>query len=58
MGAYGKLSLQLLDVEQSQKSIFDKWSVMAYGSAQHDTDFYIDSFLSYGLFSGNVFTLA
>ncbi|WP_114647970.1 autotransporter outer membrane beta-barrel domain-containing protein [Bartonella grahamii] len=57
-GTYGKLSLHPLNVEQSKKSAFDKWSVGAYGSLQHDTGFYIDGVLSYGLFKGDVLTLA
>ncbi len=58
MGTYGNLSLHPLNVEQSKKSPFDKWSVSAYGSLQHDTGFYMDGLLSYGLFRGDVFTLA
>ncbi|WP_375656235.1 autotransporter outer membrane beta-barrel domain-containing protein, partial [Bartonella sp. MR63HLJHH] len=57
-GTYGKLSLHPLNVEQSKKSAFDKWSVGAYGSLQHDTGFYIDGVLSYGFFKGDVLTLA
>ncbi|CAK02072.1 autotransporter outer membrane beta-barrel domain-containing protein [Bartonella tribocorum] len=56
MGSYGKLSLQPKDVEQSQKSAFDKWTATVYGSMQHDTGFYIDGLLSYGLFKGDVLT--
>ncbi|WP_175869011.1 autotransporter outer membrane beta-barrel domain-containing protein [Bartonella gabonensis] len=58
MGSYGKLCLQPLDVEQSQKSTFDKWTATVYGSMQHDTGFYVDGLLSYGLFKGDVLTLA
>ncbi|KEC54009.1 autotransporter outer membrane beta-barrel domain-containing protein [Bartonella koehlerae] len=58
MGTYGKLSLQPLDVEQSQKSVFDKWSVTAYSTLQHDAGFYVDGLLSYGVFKGDVHTLA
>ncbi|WP_208438392.1 autotransporter outer membrane beta-barrel domain-containing protein [Bartonella vinsonii] len=58
IGSYGKLSLQPLDVEQSQKSTFDKWSVTAYGGIQHDAGCYVDGLLSYGLFKGDVVTLA
>ncbi|WP_142417043.1 autotransporter outer membrane beta-barrel domain-containing protein [Bartonella massiliensis] len=58
LGNYGSLSLAPQDVEQSKKSAFDKWSVGAYGSLQHDTGFYIDGLLSYGLFKGDVLTLA
>ncbi|EJF75949.1 outer membrane autotransporter barrel domain-containing protein [Bartonella sp. DB5-6] len=58
IGSYERLSLQPLDVEQSQKSMFNKWSVTAYGGMQWDTGFYADSLLSYGLFKGDVLTLA
>ncbi|WP_375666437.1 autotransporter outer membrane beta-barrel domain-containing protein [Bartonella sp. TT121SHDZB] len=57
MGNYGKLSLQPRKVQQSQESIFDKWTITAYGSMQHDTGLYMDSLFSYGLFNGNVLTL-
>ncbi|UNF41777.1 autotransporter outer membrane beta-barrel domain-containing protein [Bartonella krasnovii] len=58
MGTYGKLSLKPLDVEQSQKSAFDKWTATVYGSMQHNVGFYVDGLLSYGLFKGDVLTLA
>ncbi|WP_244427606.1 autotransporter outer membrane beta-barrel domain-containing protein [Bartonella queenslandensis] len=58
MGTYGKLSLQPLDVEYSQKSAFDKWTATVYGSMQHNVGFYVDGLLSYGLFNGDVLTLA
>ncbi|WP_375706715.1 autotransporter outer membrane beta-barrel domain-containing protein [Bartonella sp. AA126HLJHH] len=54
MGTYGKLSLQPHNVEQSQKSTFNKWSFTAYASVKHYTDFYVDGLLSYGLFKGDV----
>ncbi|WP_375619052.1 MULTISPECIES: autotransporter outer membrane beta-barrel domain-containing protein, partial [unclassified Bartonella] len=58
LGNYGNLSLHPQDVEQSKKSAFDKWSVGAYGNLQHDTGFYIDGVVSYGLFKGDVLTLS
>ncbi len=58
IGSYERFSLQPLDVEQSQKSAFDKWSITAYGGIQHDAGCYVDGLLSYGLFQGNVLTLA
>ncbi|WP_273720906.1 MULTISPECIES: autotransporter outer membrane beta-barrel domain-containing protein [unclassified Bartonella] len=58
LGSYGKLSLQPVDVEQSQESAFDKWTATAYGSMQHDAGFYVDGLLSYGLLKGDVLTLA
>ncbi|WP_273758646.1 autotransporter outer membrane beta-barrel domain-containing protein [Bartonella sp. AU55XJBT] len=56
MGNYGKLSLLPREVKQRQESIFDKWTITAYGSMQHDTGFYLDGLFSYGLFNGNVLT--
>ncbi|WP_208438318.1 autotransporter domain-containing protein, partial [Bartonella taylorii] len=56
MGNYGKLSLQPRKVKQSQKSIFHKWLITAYGSVEHDAGFYVDGLLSYGLFKGDVLT--
>ncbi|WP_210234973.1 autotransporter outer membrane beta-barrel domain-containing protein [Bartonella mastomydis] len=56
MGNYGKLSLLPREVKQRQESIFDKWTITAYGSMQHDTGFYMDGLFSYGLFNGNVLT--
>lgn len=58
MGSYGKISLQPQDVGESKKSTFDKWSVTAYGSMQHDAGFYIDGLFSYGFFKGDVLTQA
>ncbi|WP_317993672.1 autotransporter family protein [Bartonella gliris] len=58
IGSYERFSLQPHDVEQSQKSAFDKWSVTAYGGMMHDAGFYVDGLLSYGLFKGDVLTLA
>ncbi|WP_330167979.1 autotransporter outer membrane beta-barrel domain-containing protein [Bartonella grahamii] len=58
IGAYERFSLQPLNVEQSQKSTFDKWSVAAYGGMQHDAGFYVDGLVSYGFFKGDVLTTA
>ncbi|MET3560521.1 outer membrane autotransporter protein [Bartonella japonica] len=58
IGTYDRLLLQPLDVEQSQKSAFNKWSVTAYGGMQYHTGLYVDGLLSYGLFNGDVSTLA
>ncbi|WP_208436339.1 hypothetical protein, partial [Bartonella phoceensis] len=43
IGSYERFTLQPLDVKQSQKSAFDKWTATAYGSMQHHTGFYVDS---------------
>ncbi|GAA5103204.1 hypothetical protein GCM10023260_16060 [Bartonella acomydis] len=58
MGTYGKISLHPRNVEQSQKSIFHKQSITAYGNMEHETGFYVDGLLSYGLFKGDVLTFA
>ncbi|WP_019223645.1 autotransporter outer membrane beta-barrel domain-containing protein [Bartonella rattaustraliani] len=58
IGTYDRFLLQPLDVKQSQKSAFNKWLVTAYGSMQYDTGLYVDALLSYGLFNGDVTTLA
>ncbi|WP_208438160.1 autotransporter outer membrane beta-barrel domain-containing protein [Bartonella taylorii] len=58
MGSYGKLSLQPQNVDQSQKSSFDKWTGTAYGSMQHGSGFYVDGLLSYGFLKGDVLTSA
>ncbi|EJF88074.1 autotransporter outer membrane beta-barrel domain-containing protein [Bartonella melophagi] len=58
IGTYGELSLQPQDVEKSKKSNFDHWSVTAYASLQHNTGFYVNGLLSYGLSRGDVETLA
>ncbi|WP_175869017.1 autotransporter outer membrane beta-barrel domain-containing protein [Bartonella gabonensis] len=58
LGNYGNLSLAPQEVEESKNSAFNKWSVGAYGSLQHDTGFYIDGVLSYGFLKGDVLTLA
>ncbi|MET3590430.1 outer membrane autotransporter protein [Bartonella silvatica] len=58
LGSYGRLSLQPLDVEQSQKSAFDQWSATLYGGLRCDEGFYVDGLASYGLFKGDVLTLA
>ncbi|MCZ2204452.1 autotransporter outer membrane beta-barrel domain-containing protein [Bartonella sp. A05] len=58
MGTYGKLSLQPQNVENSQKSTFDKWSITTYASVKHGNGFYGDGLLSYGLFKGDISTLS
>ncbi|WP_019220128.1 autotransporter outer membrane beta-barrel domain-containing protein [Bartonella florencae] len=57
MGTYGKISLQPQDVMESKKSLFDKWSITAYGSIQGDSGFYLDGLFSYGFLKGDVLTL-
>lgn len=58
IGSYEKFSLKPMNVEQSQKSTFDKWSVVAYGGMQHDAGFYVDGLASYSFLKGDVLTTA
>ncbi|VEJ45872.1 autotransporter outer membrane beta-barrel domain-containing protein [Bartonella vinsonii] len=56
LGSYGKLAFIPKDIEGSQKSTFDKWSLTAYGNLQHDSGIYANAFLSYGIFKENIST--
>ncbi|WP_208432215.1 autotransporter outer membrane beta-barrel domain-containing protein [Bartonella doshiae] len=56
LGIYGKLAFTPKDMEDSEKSTFDKWSLAAYGSAQHNNGVYINALLSYGALKGNITT--
>ncbi|WP_192813136.1 autotransporter outer membrane beta-barrel domain-containing protein [Bartonella rattaustraliani] len=58
MGNYGKFSLQPEGVAQSQNNAFHKWSMTAYGNVEYEAGFYLNGVLSYGLFKGDVLTLA
>ncbi|WP_455476805.1 autotransporter family protein [Bartonella sp. B41] len=58
IGSYERLSLQPLDVKYSQESVFNKWSITAYGGMQYKTGFYVDGLFSYGFFKGDVLTRA
>ncbi|WCR54730.1 MAG: hypothetical protein PG977_000123 [Bartonella clarridgeiae] len=57
IGTYSSLSLQPYVVEQSQKSIFNKWSGKLYAHLQYDTGFYVNGVMSCGSFKGDVSTL-
>ncbi|ENN90530.1 autotransporter outer membrane beta-barrel domain-containing protein [Bartonella schoenbuchensis] len=54
LGTYGKLSFTPQNIADVKKSTFDKWLFTAYSSIQHDSGVYINTFLSYGLFRGNI----
>ncbi|AQX28239.1 autotransporter outer membrane beta-barrel domain-containing protein [Bartonella sp. JB15] len=58
IGTYSRLSLQPYAVEQSQKSVFDKWSGKFYAHLQRDTGFYMNGLISFSSFKGIVSTLA
>ncbi|WP_158078248.1 autotransporter outer membrane beta-barrel domain-containing protein [Bartonella sp. WD12.1] len=54
LGTYGKLSFTPQNMADVKKTTFDKWLFTAYSSIQHDSGAYINTFLSYGLFRGNI----
>ncbi|WP_208431783.1 autotransporter outer membrane beta-barrel domain-containing protein [Bartonella schoenbuchensis] len=54
LGTYGKLSFTPQNMADVKKTTFDKWLFTAYSSIQHDSGVYINTFLSYGLFRGNI----
>ncbi len=53
-GTYGRLSFTPKDMEDADKSTLDKWALTAYGSIQHNSGFYIDALLSYGILKGHI----
>ncbi|EJF88534.1 autotransporter outer membrane beta-barrel domain-containing protein, partial [Bartonella melophagi] len=54
LGTYGKLSFTPQNMADVKKTTFDKWLFTAYSSIQHDSGVYVNTFLSYGLFRGNI----
>ncbi|MEL6093903.1 autotransporter outer membrane beta-barrel domain-containing protein [Bartonella schoenbuchensis] len=54
LGTYGKLSFTPQNMADVKKTTFDKWLFTAYSSIQHNSGVYINTFLSYGLFRGNI----
>ncbi|WP_375665810.1 autotransporter outer membrane beta-barrel domain-containing protein [Bartonella sp. TT121SHDZB] len=54
VGTYGRLSFTPKDMNDVSKSTWDKWSLTAYGSVQHDNGFYMDTLLSYGILKGDI----
>ncbi|WP_208432216.1 autotransporter outer membrane beta-barrel domain-containing protein [Bartonella doshiae] len=55
-GTYAQLSLSPKDIEDSEKSTLDKWSVTAYSGIEHNSGFYMDTLFSYGSWKGNIST--
>nr|WP_246054741.1 autotransporter outer membrane beta-barrel domain-containing protein [Bartonella massiliensis] len=53
-GTYGRLSFTPKDMAGAGKSTLDKWAVTAYGSIEHNSGFYIDALLSYGILKGHI----
>ncbi|WP_404977317.1 autotransporter outer membrane beta-barrel domain-containing protein [Bartonella sp. CM100XJJH] len=54
VGTYGRLSFTPKEMQDASKSTLDKWSLTAYGSVQHDSGFYMDTLLSYGIIKGDI----
>ncbi|EJF88512.1 autotransporter outer membrane beta-barrel domain-containing protein, partial [Bartonella melophagi] len=54
LGTYGKLSFTPKNMADVKKTTFDKWLFTAYSSIQHDGGVYVNIFLSYGFFRGNI----
>ncbi|WP_208441205.1 autotransporter outer membrane beta-barrel domain-containing protein [Bartonella raoultii] len=56
LGTYGKLAFTPKEMQDSEKTTLDKWSITAYSSLQHSNGLYIDTLLSYGRLKGNITT--
>ncbi|OLL47104.1 autotransporter [Bartonella henselae] len=56
LGTYGKLSFTPKDMQDSEKTKLDKWSLTAYSGIQHSMGLYMNALLSYGVLKGNVTT--
>ncbi|WP_019222027.1 autotransporter outer membrane beta-barrel domain-containing protein [Bartonella senegalensis] len=56
LGTYGKLTFTPKDMQDSEKTKLDKWSLTAYSSIHHSMGLYLNALLSYGMLKGNVTT--
>ncbi|WP_208434429.1 autotransporter outer membrane beta-barrel domain-containing protein [Bartonella taylorii] len=56
VGTYGKLAFTPKDMEDSEKTTLDKWSLTAYSGIQHSSGLYVNTLLSYGKLKGNITT--
>ncbi|AGF76289.1 autotransporter outer membrane beta-barrel domain-containing protein [Bartonella vinsonii] len=56
LGTYGKLAFTPKDMEGSEKSTLDKFSLAAYGSLHHSNGMYVNALFSYGALKGNITT--
>ncbi|WP_375627449.1 autotransporter outer membrane beta-barrel domain-containing protein [Bartonella sp. PS17NMGDW] len=54
VGTYGQLSFTPKDIKDAGKNTLDKWAITAYGSIQHNSGFYMDTLLSYGIIKGDI----
>ncbi|MDD9331052.1 MAG: autotransporter outer membrane beta-barrel domain-containing protein, partial [Bartonella sp.] len=55
-GTYGQLSFTPKDMEDSAKTILDKWSISVFSNMQHDNNFYVNALFSYGIVKGHIKT--
>ncbi|UTO28051.1 autotransporter outer membrane beta-barrel domain-containing protein [Bartonella harrusi] len=53
---YGKLDFTPKGMEDSDKTMLDKWSLTAYSGIQHSSGIYVNALLSYGALKGNITT--
>ncbi|WP_375643558.1 MULTISPECIES: autotransporter outer membrane beta-barrel domain-containing protein [unclassified Bartonella] len=56
LGTYGKLAFTPKEMQDSEKTTLDKWSLAAYSSIQHSNGIYLNTLLSYGTLKGNITT--
>ncbi|WP_034987883.1 autotransporter outer membrane beta-barrel domain-containing protein [Bartonella florencae] len=56
LGSYGKLSFTPKDMQDSEKTTLDKWSITSYSGIQHSNGMYLNTLLSYGALKGNITT--
>ncbi len=56
LGTYGKLAFTPKEMQDSEKTTLDKWSLAAYSSIQHSNGIYVNTLLSYGKLKGNITT--
>ncbi|WP_409360979.1 autotransporter outer membrane beta-barrel domain-containing protein [Bartonella heixiaziensis] len=56
LGTYGKLAFTPKEMEDSEKTTLDKWSLTAYSGIQHSSGLYVNTLISYGKLNGNITT--
>ncbi|WP_244427631.1 autotransporter outer membrane beta-barrel domain-containing protein [Bartonella queenslandensis] len=56
LGTYGKLAFTPKEMQDSEKTTLDKWSLTAYSGIQHRNGLYLNALLSYGALKGNITT--
>lgn len=56
LGTYGKLAFTPKEMQDSEKTTLDKWSLAAYSSIQRSNGMYVNTLFSYGKLKGNITT--